>query len=141
MSDGTSCTCSPIWLWGSGFAHQLAGPDLVGRRWLQIAWALLYTYAFALVLRWRVFQPIFQLWRHRLRVEDVRQESADVMSVLMSGQHLDELRAEPGQFFRLEVSYSRDLALGVPVLPFCTTDPPSASDHHQGQRRWHAAAL
>ncbi len=85
---------------GFGFVHQLAGPDLVGRRWLQIAWALLYCYAFALVLRWRVFQPIFQLWRHRLRVEDVRQESEDVMSVLMSGQHLDELRAEPGQFFR-----------------------------------------
>jgi predicted ferric reductase len=85
---------------GFGFVHQLAGPDLVGRRWLQIAWALLYCYAFALVLRWRVFQPIFQLWRHRLRVEDVRQESEDVMSVLMSGEHLDELRAEPGQFFR-----------------------------------------
>ena len=85
---------------GLGFAHQLAGPDLVGRRWLQIAWALLYCYAFALVLRWRVLQPAFQLWRHRLRVEDVRKESKDVMSMLMSGQHLDELRAEPGQFFR-----------------------------------------
>jgi predicted ferric reductase len=83
-----------------GFAHQLAGPDLAGRRWLQIAWSLLYTYAFALVLRWRVFQPLFQLWRHRLRVEEVRQESPDVCSVLMSGHHLDELRAEPGQFFR-----------------------------------------
>jgi ferredoxin-NADP reductase len=60
----------------------------------------LYTYAYALVLRWRVLQPCFQLGRHRLRVEDVRQESADVMSVLMSGRHLDELRAQPGQFFR-----------------------------------------
>jgi predicted ferric reductase len=49
-----------------GFAHQLAGPDFAGRRWLQIAWSLLYTYAFALVLRWRVLQPLFQLWRHRL---------------------------------------------------------------------------
>ena len=85
---------------GLGFAHQLAGPDLAGRRWLQIAWALLYTYAYALVLRWRVLQPFFQLGRHRLRVEDVREESADVMSVLMSGRHLDELRAQPGQFFR-----------------------------------------
>jgi predicted ferric reductase len=85
---------------GFGFAHQLAGPDLAGRRWLQIAWALLYTYAFALVLRWRVLQPFFQLWRHRLRVEQVRQEAPDVMSLLMSGQHLDELQAEPGQFFR-----------------------------------------
>jgi predicted ferric reductase len=83
-----------------GFGHQLAGADLAGRRWLQIAWSLLYTYAFALVVRWRVLQPLFQLWRHRLRVEEVRQESADVMSVLMSGHHLDELRAEPGQFFR-----------------------------------------
>jgi len=83
-----------------GFAHQLAGPDLAGRRWLQVAWSLLYTYAFALVLRWRVLQPVFQLWRHRLRVEDVRRESPDVMSVRMSGHHLDELRAEPGQFFR-----------------------------------------
>ena len=85
---------------GLGFAHQLAGPDLAGRRWLQIAWALLYTYAFALVVRWRVLQPLFQLWRHRLRVEQVRQEAPDVFSVLMSGRHLDELRAEPGQFFR-----------------------------------------
>jgi predicted ferric reductase len=83
-----------------GFAHQLAGPDFAGQRWLQIVWSLLYTYAFALVLRWRVLQPLFQLWRHRLRVEEVRQESTDVISVLMSGQHLDELRAEPGQFFR-----------------------------------------
>jgi len=83
-----------------GFAHQLAGPDLAGRMWLQIAWSLLYTYAFALVLRWRVLQPFFQLWRHRLRVEEVRQESPDVVSMLMSGDHLNELRAEPGQFFR-----------------------------------------
>ena len=83
-----------------GFAHQLAGNDLAERRWLQIAWSLLYTYAFALVLRWRILQPLFQLARHRLRVEQVQQESPDVMSVLMSGQHLEELRAEPGQFFR-----------------------------------------
>jgi predicted ferric reductase len=82
------------------FAHQLAGPDLTGRRWVQVAWSLLYTYAFALVLRWRVLQPLFQLWRHRLRVEEVRRESHNVVSVLMSGRHLDELRAQPGQFFR-----------------------------------------
>jgi predicted ferric reductase len=82
------------------FAHQLAGADFAGRRWVQVAWSLLYTYAFALVLRWRVLQPLFQLWRHRLRVEEVRRESPNVVSVLMSGRHLDELRAQPGQFFR-----------------------------------------
>jgi predicted ferric reductase len=110
---------------GLGFAHQLAGPDLVGRRWLQIAWALLYCYAFALVLRWRVFQPAFQLWRHRLRVEDVQQESKDVMSMVMSGQHLDELRAEPGQFFRW-----RFLTRGTwrSAYPFSLSAPPTRNE-------------
>ena len=107
---------------GLGFAHQLAGPDLVGRRWLQIAWALLYCYAFALVLRWRVFQPAFQLWRHRLRVEDVRHEAKDVMSVVMSGQHLDELRAEPGQFFRWRFLTRRTWRS---AYPFSLSAPPT----------------
>ena len=109
---------------GLGFAHQLAGPDLAGRRWLQIAWALLYTYAFALVLRWRVFQPLFQLWRHRLRVEQVRQEAPGVMSVLMSGQHLDELRAEPGQFFRWRF-LTRETWRSA--YPFSLSAPPTRS--------------
>ena len=83
-----------------GFTHQLAGPNLVGSRPAQIGWSLLYAYAFALVLRYRVLQPLHQLLRHRLRVEQVTRESHDVVSVLMTGRHLDELRAEPGQFFR-----------------------------------------
>ena len=107
---------------GLGFAHQLAGPDLAGRQWLQIAWALLYTYAFALVLRWRVFQPLFKLWRHRLRVEDVRQESADVISVLMSGEHLDELRAQPGHFFRWRFLTRETWHL---AYPFSLSAPPT----------------
>jgi predicted ferric reductase len=105
-----------------GFAHQLAGPDLAGRQWLQIAWSLLYTYAFVLVLRWRVIQPLFQLWRHRLRVEEVRQESPDVISVLMSGEHLDELRAEPGQFFRWRFLTAKTWSS---AYPFSLSAPPT----------------
>jgi predicted ferric reductase len=105
-----------------GFVHQLAGPDLAGRRALQIAWSLLYTYAFALVLRWRLLQPLFQLWRHRLRVEEVRQESPDMMSVLMSGQHLDELRAEPGQFFRWRFLTAKTWSS---AYPFSLSAPPT----------------
>ena len=107
---------------GLGFTHQLAGPALAGNRWLQIAWSLLYTYTFAIVLRYRVVQPLHQLWRHRLRVEQVVRESDDVVSVLMSGNHLDELRAEPGQFFRwrfLTVAHWRS------AFPFSLSAPPS----------------
>ena len=105
-----------------GFAHQLAGPDLAGRQWLQVAWSLLYTYAFVLVLRWRVLQPLFQLWRHRLMVEEVRQEAPDVISVLMSGEHLDELRAEPGQFFRWRFLTGRTWSS---AYPFSLSAPPT----------------
>jgi predicted ferric reductase len=82
------------------FTHQLAGPDLAGRRVLQVLWALLYTGVFALVLQHRVIAPLRNAGRHRLRVSAVVPEGPDVVSVIIAGEHLHELRAESGQFFR-----------------------------------------
>jgi predicted ferric reductase len=82
------------------FSHMLAGPDLTGHLVLQIAWALAYTHVFALVLRYRVLAPLRQAARHRLRVSEIRAEGAGVVSILVEGQHLEELHAESGQFFR-----------------------------------------
>jgi ferredoxin-NADP reductase len=52
------------------------------------------------VLRYRVIAPLRQAVRHRLRVADVREEVPGVVSIVVTGEHLDELAAEPGQFFR-----------------------------------------
>ena len=82
------------------FLHQLAGPDLAGHRLLQVCWALLYTYVFALLLRYRVLAPLRQATLHRLRVSSVVAEGPGVVSIEVTGEHLDELRAEAGQFFR-----------------------------------------
>jgi predicted ferric reductase len=82
------------------FAHMLAGPDLAGRPLLQIAWALAFTHVFALVLRYRIIAPLQQAVRHRLRVAAVHDEAPGVSSIVVTGEHLDELAAEPGQFFR-----------------------------------------
>jgi predicted ferric reductase len=82
------------------FGHVLAGPDLVGHLWLQIGWALAYTHVFALVLRHRVITPLRQATRHRLRVAGVQPEGPGVVSILVEGQHLEEMHAESGQFFR-----------------------------------------
>ena len=82
------------------FAHMLAGPDLAGRPVLQITWALAYTYVFALVLRYRAIAPLQQAVRHRLRVAAVYDEAPGVVSIVVTGEHLHELAAEPGQFFR-----------------------------------------
>jgi len=85
---------------GLSFAHMLAGPNLAGMPAVQIGWTLLYAYAFSLVLRYRFLGPVGMLWRHRLRVEAVIPEAQGVVSLVLRGRHVQELRAEAGQFFR-----------------------------------------
>ncbi|TQJ39326.1 putative ferric reductase [Arthrobacter sp. SLBN-112] len=82
------------------FSHELAGPDLAGLPLVQVAWSLLYTFSFGLVLRYRVLAPLTQLCRHRLRVDHVINEGGGAASIILRGRHLHELRAESGQFFR-----------------------------------------
>ena len=103
------------------FAHELAGPDLAGRPGIQIAWTLLFVYSLGLVLRYRVLKPLEHAWRHRLRIERLVPEANGVMSVVLRGRHIDELRVEAGQFFRW-----RFLAPGVwrSAHPFSLSAPP-----------------
>jgi predicted ferric reductase len=82
------------------FVHQLAGPDLVGHRVLQVLWALLYTGVFWLVLEHRIITPLRNAGRHRMRVASVQPEGPGVVSIVIEGRALDELQAESGQFFR-----------------------------------------
>lgn len=83
------------------FSHQFStGADFVSNtraRWL---WSALYLAVATLLLWYRVITPIRAALRHRLRVVDIRRENADVVTVFIGGQHLQELRTEPGQFFR-----------------------------------------
>ncbi len=115
-----------------GFAHQLAGPDLAGHRCLQVTWALAYTQVFALVLRHRVLSPLQQATRHRMRVAEVRPEGAGVVSILVEGQHLDELRAESGQFFRWRFLTPDHWATAHPVLAVRPADGDDAAPDGQG---------
>jgi predicted ferric reductase len=82
------------------FIHELAGPNLAGHPAVQILWTLMHGWALALVLRYRVIAPLENTWRHRLRVEAVIPEAHGVVSLILRGRHINELGAEPGQFFR-----------------------------------------
>ncbi len=104
------------------FAHQLAGPDLAGRPVLQVAWALLYAWAFALVLRYRVLAPLGTTVRHRLRVASVTPEAPGVVSIVVTGRDLDGLAAEPGQFFRWRFLTA---GLWASAHPFSLSAPPT----------------
>ncbi|GAA0696693.1 ferredoxin reductase family protein [Kitasatospora atroaurantiaca] len=85
-----------------GFGHQLAtGADL-GDGPARAAWYALYLGTAALLGWYRLAVPFLRDRRHRLRVAEVRPEGPGVVSLFVTGQRLDELHAEAGQFFRLQ---------------------------------------
>lgn len=54
-----------------------------------------YTFTFALVLRYWLIAPLMAARRHQLRVVAVIPEAPGVVSIVIQGRHLAELRAEP----------------------------------------------
>jgi predicted ferric reductase len=62
-------------------------------------WRALFAATLALLVGFRIVVPLAQLARHRLRVAEVVDEGAGVVSLRIVGRRLDALRAEPGQFF------------------------------------------
>ncbi|GJF32904.1 ferric reductase [Kitasatospora sp. NE20-6] len=85
-----------------GFGHQLAtGADL-GDGPARAGWYVLYLGTAALIGWYRLAVPWLRDRRHRLEVAEVRTEAPGVVSVFLTGRRLPELRAEPGQFFRLQ---------------------------------------
>ncbi|MFF3565771.1 ferric reductase-like transmembrane domain-containing protein [Streptomyces sp. NPDC002574] len=83
------------------FGHQLSnGADFVGNRPAQVAWYTLFLGVATLVVWYRFAVPVRRGLRHRLRVTAVHPEAAGVVSVHLSGEHLEELGGEPGQFLR-----------------------------------------
>jgi predicted ferric reductase len=91
------------------FSHQFAtGADFITNRAARVAWSALYLAVGAALLWYRVAVPIRQLVRHRLRIETVYPEGPGVVSIVLRGHHVNELRAEAGQFFRFRF-LTRDL--------------------------------
>jgi predicted ferric reductase len=82
------------------FSHQFAtGAEFVDLK-SRVLWSTLYIVVAASLIWYRLVTPVVAAFRHRLRVVDVRRENRDVVTVWIGGRYLDELEAEPGQFFR-----------------------------------------
>ncbi|MFG3280731.1 ferric reductase-like transmembrane domain-containing protein [Streptomyces sp. NPDC048111] len=83
------------------FGHQLSnGADFVGNRTAQAAWYALFLGVAGLVAWYRFAVPVRRGLRHRLRVAAVHPEAPGIVSVHLTGRHLDELGGRPGQFLR-----------------------------------------
>ncbi|MBV2155029.1 ferredoxin reductase family protein [Kitasatospora sp. SUK 42] len=103
------------------FAHQLVtGADLGGGPG-RAAWYALYFGTAALLGWYRLLRPWLLDRRHGLRVAEVRPEGPGVVSLFLTGRRLDELRAEPGQFFRLQFQTP---ALRWAANPYSLSAPP-----------------
>ena len=80
--------------------HQVpTGGEFIGNPLAAAFWTALYVATLQLVLLFRVLQPLLGFLWHRMRVAEVTQEAPGVVSLRISGHHLDWLNARPGQWF------------------------------------------
>ncbi|GAA2817276.1 ferredoxin reductase family protein [Crossiella cryophila] len=82
------------------FGHQLAaGRTFAGSPFARAYWWTLWGLALGSVVLGRFLLPLWRNLRHRFRVTAVVPESDSVVSVYITGRHLDRLPARAGQFF------------------------------------------
>ena len=105
-----------------GWFHQIpTGTELASDHAAATYWRSLYVGTLALLVAFRILQPIVRgLW-FRMRVAEVTEEAPGVVSLRITGRHLHRLRAEGGQFF-LWRFMSRDRFLQA--HPFSLSESP-----------------
>ena len=115
------------------FSHQFAvGASFISNLAARFWWSAMYLTVAVLVLWYRVAVPLRAFARHKFAVIGVKSEGPGVISVYVGGSHLDELAAEPGQFFRWRFltrslwwsshPYSLSAAPGTDVLRITVKD-------------------
>jgi hypothetical protein len=79
-----------------------------------VFWWSLWALAAGAVLVWRVGLPLWRNARHRLHVTAVVPEAAGVVSVHLTGRHLDRLPAQAGQFLTWRFLHRQGWTRGNP---------------------------
>ena len=83
-----------------GWFHQIpTGNELVLDSVAADYWRALYVATLAIVVGFRLVAPAVRAFRHRLRVAEVVDEGPGVVSLRITGRHLDRWHARAGQFF------------------------------------------
>jgi predicted ferric reductase len=84
---------------GLALPHQLwTGADFLANRLATFYWWTAWTATAAAVVGYRLGLPLYRTLRHRLVVHSVVREAPGVVSVRLTGRHLDELPVRAGQF-------------------------------------------
>jgi predicted ferric reductase len=84
---------------GLAFVHQLRETTTFSHSVpAKIYWWALWLFAFGALIVGRIVLPLWRNAYHQFRVAEVVLESDDVVSVRVTGRHLDRLPAQAGQF-------------------------------------------
>lgn len=81
------------------FHETATGLDFIANPWATAWWTGLYLLTLQLLILFRIAQPVIRAFVHQLRVTRVVTEAPGVVSVHMTGKHLDWLSPRAGQFF------------------------------------------
>ena len=85
---------------GLALPHQLwTGTDFLDRPFATAFWWSAWAATAASVVGCRVGLPAWRSWRHRLVVREIVREGPGVVSVHLTGRHLERLPVRAGQFF------------------------------------------
>jgi predicted ferric reductase len=125
------------------FSHQFAdGVAFVNNLAARFWWSAMDLTVAVLIAWYRFVVPLRAFARHGFHVIGVKQEGPGIVSVYIGGSRLDELDAEPGQFFRWRFlnrsmwwsshPYSMSAAPGKDVLRITVKD---LGDHSQALAR------
>ena len=80
--------------------HQVpTGNEFILRPVATAYWTALYVATWVFLLMFRVGQPLFRAYWHRMRVSGMTVEGPNVISLRITGRRLDRLHVEAGQFF------------------------------------------
>jgi predicted ferric reductase len=83
-----------------GWFHQVpTGNEFLTNAPATAYWTALYLATLAPFVLYRFVKPVLRGTRHRLRVDEVKLEGPNVVSLRITGRHLDRLGARAGQFF------------------------------------------
>jgi len=120
---------------GLALPHQLwTGQEFLASTAATVFWWSLWALAAGAVLVWRVGLPLWRNARTRLHVTAVVPEAAEVVSVHLTGRHLDRLPAQAGQFLTWRFLHRQGRTRGNPYSLSAAAGWAPPAHHRQGAR-------
>jgi len=83
---------------GLASIHQASGAEMLEQPWWWWYWVTLHVAVIGALLAFRAGRPVFNLARHRFRIDRIVSESDDVTSVYLKGRRLERFSFRAGQY-------------------------------------------